>query len=75
MQPSALFIYFLMFQSWISKTAGNSTAELSRQVVWGAGIERVYLRVPKFRWGGAIGSKRAQNSMDLVVLRMRTASF
>jgi len=41
LQPFALFIYlfliyFLIFQSWISETAGDSSAKLSRQVVWGA---------------------------------------
>jgi len=44
---------------WIAETVGNSYAELSRQVVWAAGIERVYLRVPKFRWG-ELGSKKGQ---------------
>jgi len=31
----SFIIYFLIFQSWISETAGDSSAELSRQVVWG----------------------------------------
>jgi len=58
LQPFAWFIYlfliyFLIFHSWISETAGDSSAELSRQVACGAGIERLYLRVPKFRWGDA----------------------
>jgi len=26
---------FLILQSWISKTAGDSSAELSQRVVWG----------------------------------------
>jgi len=57
-------IYFLIFQSWISETVGDSSAEVSRQVVWGAGIERVYLTVPKFRWG-ELGSKKGQQFHDL----------
>jgi len=40
----------------------------------GAGIERVYLRVPKFRWW-QLGSKKGKHSTDLVAKRLRTAGF
>jgi len=56
LQPFALFIYlfliyFLIFQSWISETAVDSSAELSQQVVWGAGTS--LSQSPKIPLGGA----------------------
>jgi len=37
--PVYFFFFFFLFQSRISETAGDSTNNLSQQVVWGAGLE------------------------------------